>query len=587
MAQRGFFLTTMASSLFSIALLVVLTCGANAQMGGSPVGQADYAFINGKIYTVNEEQPWAEAVAIDGNKIVYVGDAAGLRNVIGYGTEIIDLDGKMMLPGFVDGHVHPMAGSLLARGVNLQTDDRDVLFDRLRTYVADNPDEDVILGYGWRFNVWKDGNPTKEMLDEIEADRPVFLWAVDGHVGWANSKALELAGVDRDTPDTVPGFSFFEKDSAGEPTGYFIEVPAMMEVFTALKDVNLEYITAGLEEWLPRFSAAGVTAVHDYGIMGIGMEEGFQLYNDLEKAGELPIRVVGTYYWNNPDIDPIPIIEGFKEKFTTRLVRPERIKINLDGGDQERNALFVEPYSDAPDVKVEPLIPYDVLNDVVKRADVKGIDVTCHCFGDLAVRKLLDAVEGAIAANPQRDRRNSAGHMILVHPDDVPRFAQTGMVAQVEAGWGAADPFMMSVTRERLGEERFNRYLGINELWDADATVAFSSDWPAAGYLSNMEPLVTIQVAATRQIVENPTTPPLGGEAAKVPLERALKAHTLNSAYGMGMDDEIGSIEVGKLADFVILEKNLFDVPANEISKVKVLYTIMDGKLVYEADGVS
>lgn len=565
------------------ALLLASLSAAIAQMGGSPVGQADYAFINGKIYTVNEAQPWAEAVAIDGNKIVYVGNAAGLRNVIGYGTQIIDLDGKMMLPGFVDGHVHPMAGSLLARGVNLQTDDRNVLFDRLKSYVAEHPDEDVILGYGWRFNVWTDGNPTKEMLDKIEADRPVFLWAVDGHVGWANSKALELAGVDKDTPDTVPGFSFFEKDAKGNPTGYIIEVPAMMEVFTKLKDVDLDYISAGLAEWLPKFSQSGLTAAHDYGIMGIGMEEGFQLYNDLEKSGKLPIRIVGTYYWNDPDVDPIPIIEGFKKKFTTRLVRPERIKINLDGGDQERNALFVDPYSDKPDVKVEPLIPYDVLNDVVKRADAKGIDVTCHCFGDLAVRKLLDAVEGAIEANPKRDRRNSAGHMILVHPDDVKRFAETGVIAQVEAAWGALDPFLNTVTRARLGEKRLNRYLGINELWDAGATVAFSSDWPASGYLSNIEPLVTIQVAVTRQIVENPTTPPLGGEAGKVHLERALRAHTLNAAYGMGMDDEIGSIEKGKLADLVILEKNLFDVPANEISKVKVLYTIMDGKLVYEA----
>ena len=269
------------------------------------------------------------------------------------------------------------------------------------------------------------------------------------------------------------------------------------------------------------------------------------------------------------------------------MVRPERIKINIDGGDDKWNALFVEPYSDRPDIKVKPIIPYDVVNDVVKRADAKGIDVVCHCFGDLAVRKMLDAVEGAIAANPKRDRRNSAGHMVLVHLDDVPRFAKTGLIAQMEAGWGALDPLVDTISRTRLGDERINRYLGINELWDAGATVAFSSDWPASGYLASIEPLVTIQVAVTRQIVENPTTPPLGGEAGKVSLERALKAHTLNSAYGMGMDDEIGSIEVGKLADLVVLEKNLFDVPPSEISKVKVLYTIMDGKLVHEADGPS
>lgn len=569
---------------FFIFIFVVFSGGANAQIGGSLVGSADYALVNGKVYTVNEEQPWAEAIAIDGSKIMYVGDASGLKSVIGYGTEIIDLDGKMVLPGFVDGHVHPMAGSLLARGIDLQTDDRNELFDRLKTYVAERPDDDIILGYGWRFTLFIDGNPTKDMLDEIEADRPVFLWAIDGHAAWVNTKALEVAGVDKDTPDTVPGFSFFERDADGNPTGYIIEVPAMMEVFSVLKDVDLDYITAGLAEWLPKFSAAGLTAAHDYGIMGIGMDEGFQLYLDLEKAGDLPLRIAGTYYWNNPDIDPIPMIEGFKDKYTSRLVRPERIKVNLDGGDDKWNALFVDPYSDKPEVEVKPIIPDDVLNEVVKRADAKGIDVVCHCFGDLAVRKLLDAVEGAIAANPPRDRRNSSGHMVLVHPDDVPRFAETGVVAQVEAGWGALDPHVDTISRKRLGDERIDRYLGINELWDAGATVAFSSDWPAAGYLSNIEPLVTIQVAVTRQILENPTTPPLGGKAGKVSLERALKAHTLNAAYGMGMDAEIGSLEVGKLADLVVLEKNLFDVPPNEISKVKVLYTVMDGKLVYEAE---
>ena len=568
----------------AVLLLVISIPSAYALMGGNPNGTADYALINGKIYTMNEKQPWADAVAIEGNKITYVGGASGLRDVIGLGTEVIDLDGRMVMPGFLDGHFHPLAGALFARGANLQTDDTDDMVNRIRSYVKDNPEAEVITGFGWRTGLYPDDFLTTKTLDAIESKRPVYMWAIDGHGAWVNSKALELAGVDKDTPDPVPGYSSFGRDAEGNPNGRLIEIPAQMQVFSAVLDADADYIRAGMEEWLPKFSAAGLTGGIDFGIMGIDMDDGFGIYKSLEREGKLPMRIVASYYWNKPEVDPIPQIKALKEKHTTELIKPKFIKINVDGGSEAaHSALFVDGYSDAPDLKVEPVIPADVLNDVVRRADAQGIDMVAHTIGDGAVRMLLDAYEGAIKANPPRDRRLASSHTSLVHPDDVSRFARLNVTADLGINWGVLDPYMTGVVVERIGKERTDRYLGAKELMDAGARVSFSSDWAASSYFSNHEPLVAIQMAVTRQGIGKPDMKPLGGDKAKVTLEQALRAHTLNVAYTMGMDDQIGSLEVGKLADLIVLDKNLFEVSADEIHKVKVMYTIMNGELVHDA----
>lgn len=543
-------------------------------------GTADYAFINGKIYTMNEAQPWAEAVTVEGNKITYVGDASGLKEQIGYDTEVVDLGGKMMLPGFVDGHLHAVAGGVIANGVDLQTDDKAELMQRIKDYVKDNPDKKLIHGYGVRLHIWNDDWPTAAMLDEIESERPVYLWAIDGHKAWVNSKALELAGITKDTPETVPGFSFFQRDDDGNPTGWVVEIPAQMQVLSALLDIDADYVADGVAEWLPKFAASGITTAHDYGIQGLSMKEGFDLFKELETEGQLPIRVLGVYYWNDPDIDPVPIVQQLSKDVDTPLITANRIKVNMDGGDDSYSALYVDGYSDKPDLKVDPIIPYDVLNDVMTRADAAGIDAVCHCFGDLAVRKFLDAVEVASEANPARDRRNVASHATLVHPDDYGRFKNLNVTYDSSGSWMSRDPLIRDVTTKRLGAERVGGMFPMNAIAEAGGNVSLGSDWPASGYVSEYRPLYAIQRAMLRQI--DPEQPPLGGEKAQVPLERALKAHTLGAAYGMGMEDEIGSIEPGKFADLVVLEKNLFDLNPEQIGETDVVYTMMNGNLTYD-----
>jgi len=546
---------------------------------------SDWALINGKIYTVNPDQPWASAIVVEGNKITYVGDAQGLKDYIGIATQVVDLKGKMVVPGFVEGHFHMIAGGIVAQGVDLQTDDKDEVFEKLRQYVADKPDLEVIEGYGVRLSTFKDGLPTKEMFDEIESERPIYLWTVDGHSAFVNSKAFEIAGVDKDTPETVPGYSFFDHDAEGNLTGFIIEVPAQLQVLSRLRTFNADTVLEGVKDWLPRFSAAGITTVFDYGVQGVTNEEAFDWVQKREKEGALPIRLQGSYYWNDPKVDPVAPLLKLKEEYHSELVEVDTLKINLDGGDEKWSALLTEPYSDKPDVKVEPIIPYDILNKVVREADANGLNITCHCFGDLAVRKLMDAIEGAIKVNPARERHNAVSHAVLVSPQDIPRFGPLGVTYDTTGFWMSFDPLLQSITTERFGANRVQAMFPMKKIREAGGNISMGSDWPASGYLSDYRPLLSIRTAVTRQLPGRDDVPPLGGEEARVPLKMAIYAQTLGAAKGRGLDDKIGSLEVGKLADLVVLDKNLFDMDPHDIHKAKVLLTIMDGKVRYR-DGI-
>nr|WP_302477282.1 amidohydrolase [Ruegeria atlantica] len=523
----------------------------------------------------------AEAIGIEDGKIVYVGSAEGLPNIIGLGTEVIDLAGAMVLPGFVDGHIHAAAGGLIMLGVDLQTDDKDELFARIRNEVETN-DDDLILGFGVRFNPWTDGNPTAAMLDEIESERPMFFWAIDGHAAWVNSKALELAGVNKDTPDTVPGFAFFERDDDGNPTGWIVEVPAQLQVLSALLDIDPAFIAKGVEMWMGRFAAAGITAVHDHGIQGLGQDEGFQMLQAFEQEGKLPIRVIGSYYWNDGTIDPLLGTMELRENYNSDLVRAKYLKINIDGGDDKWTALMLDPYVDEPDRVPEPIIPYDVVEDAVVRADAAGIDVTCHCFGDLAVRSLLDAIETAIEVNPPRERSHKITHGVYVHPDDYVRFGQLGVTYDSSGAWMSLDPLMQSIALARVGKERRDKAFPATSVMAAGGSFSLGSDWPVSGYVSEYRPLSAIEAAVLRQLDGRKDVPPLGGEEARLTVDQALTAHTINAAHGMGMGNEIGSLEVGKKADLVVVSENLYEIDPNEISEVEILYTIMDGQVTWD-----
>ncbi len=571
----------------AIAVISVAACllfaGCAQQPSSSSEATATMVFRNGPVYTVNDTSPWASAVAIRGSEIVYVGDDAGVQTLIGPGTEVVDLDGRLLMPGFVEAHVHPMVGATVTQGVDLQFNTREDVLAALRRHKATAGDVEVVRGFGWRYSAFPDG-PTKADLDAIWPDTPVILIAVDAHSGWVNSRALELAGITRETPDPMPGFSYFKRDAqTGEATGLLVEVPAMLAVLNAAAPFSAEVIADGLKAWLPQASAAGITSILDPGIQVMSDEDGFGLYTELAEAGQLPFRVVGAYYHNNPDVDPIPHVQALRKRFRHAHVRVDTLKLNMDGVESSRTAAMLAPYADMPDTRGEPVLTQAQLDDIVRRADAEGIDIHVHAIGDRATRMTLDAIEQAIEANPPRDRRHSIGHLQAVDASDLARFATLGVIGQFSVQWAVPDVYWSSVTRQRWGDARARSIYRYGSLLNSGARIAFGTDWPAASHHSTFNPMLALEVAVTRREPGQGAQSPLPPADERISIEEAIRASTLSAAYQLRLDDQVGSIDVGKRADLIVLDRNLLQTPADQIHTTRVLLTVMDGIVRHRA----
>ncbi len=583
LSRRGFLQTGAATALAAIGTAQILKAPKSvAQVGPPNDAKADIIFRNGPVYTVNREQAWAQAVAVQGKSIVYVGDEAGVQRFEHSGTRIVDLKGKMLLPGFVEGHIHPIVGAALTRGVDLQLNTKEEILTALKAYRSKLGNVEVVRGFGWRYNALPATGPRKEDLDSIWPDTPVVLIAIDGHSAWVNSKALALANITKETKDPVPGFSFFQRDPAtGELTGWLVEVPAIEVVLMAAAPLTPDYIAKALVEWLPEAAAAGITSIFDAGMILIPEEEGFGLYSDLEQQGKLPFRVVGSFYHFDPSIDPVPLIKALRQQFQSELVQASVLKLNIDGGDAQHTAAMLAPYSDKPETSGDTLLPPELLKDIVLRADREGIDMHFHSFGDRATRLSLDAIEAAIKANPQRDRRHTLAHLVYVDEQDFPRLGELGVLAQFSAQWAVPDLFWQQITQKRWGQRADNTYR-VGSMLRNGAVLSLGTDWPAASYYSTFRPLDAIEVAITRQELGKPQDAPvLPPQDDRISLEEALHGNTMGAARQLGLEGKVGSIEVGKLADLVVLDKNLFEVPPHEIHKTKVLMTTMNGNVTY------
>lgn len=544
---------------------------------------ADVVFHNGPVYTVDLKNPWARAVAVKGTTIAYVGDDAGAQAFIGPATRVVDLQGKMLLPGFVEGHTHPVIGSTITRGIDLQFDTREECLAELRRQKT-NTIGGVVRGFGWRYTAFPATGPRKEDLDAIWPDIPVLLAAIDGHSGWANSKALAMAGVTKDTPDPLPGFSYYQRDpDTREPTGWLVEVAALVHVLHAAMPYTNEFIADSLDEWLPKASAAGITSLFDAGVQIAPNELAYDYYQELEKAGKLPFRVVGGYYHIKPEIDPVPLVLALKDRYRSELVSLPVLKILLDGVDAARTAALLEPYADMPATSGETLLPADALNDLVRRADAKGLDIHVHSIGDRSTRLSLDAIEAAIAQNPPRDRRHTIAHCQIVDAADLPRFGKLGVIAEFSAQWAAPDQVWSKVTSERWGHARADNMYRYGSILRGGACITLGTDWPCGGNYSTYKPLDAIEVAVTRCEMGKQEQSPLTPIDERITLHEAIHANTLAAAYQIRLDQKVGSIEVGKLADLIVLDRNLFEAKPHEVHQAKVMLTLMNGQVRHEA----
>ncbi|MDX1518139.1 MAG: amidohydrolase family protein [Woeseiaceae bacterium] len=547
--------------------------GGVIEISPAEAGVADAVYRNGRIYTVDSYRKWAEAIAIDEGRIVYVGDNAGADDFIGDETKVYNLKGRMMMPGFQDAHVHPIVSGIDALACDLsELDDLAAYRTRISEYAAANPDVEWIKGGGWSMAVFgPGGSPSKTILDELVPDRPVFLTSADGHSGWANSVALEIAGIDETTPDPPDGI--IDRDAeTGELIGSLQE-GAMSLVARHVPEPDAAERIAALKYARDMFHAYGITSLQD----AYTFEQGLQTYVALDRAGELNLRVFPAQWWERGgDEEQIPRFLELRERYTTDNVQPISIKIMQDGVMENYTAVMLEPYLVPSGTKGIPMVDPEALKDFVTAIDAAGFQVHFHAIGDGAIRQSLDAIEVAQNRNGNNDRRHHISHLQVIDPADIPRFAELDVVANFQPLWAMADDYVVDLTIPFIGEERARWMYPIKSVIDAGGMVAFGSDWS----VSTANPFPQIETAVTRVNSATHDTPVMNPEQ-RITLAQALEAFTLHSAFVNHQDDSTGSIAVGKLADVIVLDRDLFRIPPEEISETKVLLTLFGGKPVY------
>jgi predicted amidohydrolase YtcJ len=543
----------------------------------SPDGFADLVFTGGHVHTVDATRPRAEAVAVRGDRIVAVGSAREVRDHTGPRTRVVDLTGRLLLPGFQDAHVHPISSGVEHLQCELNdAHGREEVLAAVRSYVETHPDEPWILGGGWAMPDFPHGTPRREDLDTIVPDRPAYLPNKDGHSVWVNSKALELAGIDRDTPDPADGR--IERDPDGTPSGTLHEgAAALVERLTPRVDDDT--MSRGLRDAQAYLHSLGITAWQDASID----PRDEAIYRGAIDAGWLTARVEGALWWEHErGLEQVDELVERSRTGSRPGFRLRSVKLMQDGVLETFTGAMLEPYLDeagnVTDKRGIVFIEPALLAEAVTRIDAAGLQPHFHAIGDRAVRDCLDAVAAARRANGPSDTRPHIAHIQVIHPDDVPRFAELGVLPNAQPLWACHEPQMDRLTIPFLGAERAAWQYPFGSLLRAGARLVMGSDWS----VSSPDPLAQIEIAVERRV-----GPPIGSGRTLVPEERislaeAVEAFTLGSAIANHLDDVTGTIEVGKLADLVVVDRDLFAPDAGLPSQAKALLTLVGGAVVFE-----
>jgi predicted amidohydrolase YtcJ len=534
--------------------------------------KADLLFTGGPV------KGRARSLAVRDGRILAVGH--DLAELVGPRTEVVDLAGRMLLPGFQDAHIHAVMGGLELGQCDLTgTTDLDEYLRRVRRYADEHPGAEWIVGSGWSMETFPGGVPTKDLLDRVVADRPVFLTNRDHHGAWVNSLALERAGITADTRD--PGDGVVNRDVDGNPVGALQE-GAVRLVASILPEVTAADRLAGLLRAQTMLHSLGITAWQD---AMVGATNGYpdisDAYVTAARDGLLTATVVGALWWDRDrDAAQIPELVDKRAAFTLGRLRCGTVKIMQDGVAENYTAAMTAPYRDAcghPTTNsglsfVDPA----ALRDYVTALDAQDFQVHFHALGDRAVREALDAIEAARAANGFRDTRPHLAHLQVVHPDDLHRFRRLGASANLQPLWAAHEPQMDELTIPFLGGDLAARQYPFGDLLRSGATLAAGSDWP----VSSPDPLQGIHVAVNRRHLDADTDVFLPEQ--RLDLGTALTAYTAGSAYVNHLDDT-GALHVGYRADLVVLDRDVFDGPPERIGDARVAFTYVGGALVYAA----
>lgn len=563
------------------AFLLAASLGMHANSSNAQT--ADLVFTNADIRTMDEANPSAEAVAITGNTITYVGDEAGVQAFIGEGTEVVDAEKHLMVPGFVETHLHLLVAAATISGLVLsQTDTPEDVAKKLATYAEDNPGDTAIFGSGLSGALITSGELHRSILDEAVSDRAVIILDETNHNAWANTKALDVAGITKDTADPANGTYY--RDDKGDATGVIGGTPAHIPVILATNAVSSEAIGRAMPKMLEILTAYGFTGALDMGFP-LTTEEGYQSLVDLDNEGKLPIRVSLAYFFNSEELGKqvIENIDGFSKRFKSEHVWLDTMKVIVDGVVENRKAAFLEPYKDTGESGALT-VDKEFLRDKAMRAAEMGFNVVGHTVGDLANRTLLDVFEDVRKAGHD-DVILSTTHSWWVQPEDVPRWTENNVIYQTSGIWAFVRPSYL----EALGEERNNSLqFPLRKIADSGAVIALGADYPATdGGLNGLNPFNNIYSLVTRKLAPalvgevDGTEEPLPPIDQVLTVEEAVRGYTAGSAKMMGKFDEFGSITEGKKADLIVLSQNLFEVDAEDIPNTEVLLTMMDGKITY------
>lgn len=584
------------STIFTLALLMMflftsvvsaadLTNGA-AITGNLSESQASLVLKNGVIYTMDDQDRVATAVAVKDDEIIYVGDDSGIKAYLGPQTKVIDLAGKMVAPGFVDGHIHA-CGEQINKTYKLYLADVEPTIpayqQALKEFVAKQPETPIVFGTNFQLNAFDKKGPTKEVLDQIVSDRPVIISDTSYHGYWLNTKALERLQITRDTK--APEGGTIVKNAQGAPTGYLVDCDPLVQPLLDQFKITPEQFLEAFQLLEEQSAAKGLTAINSLGTEIDGLTL-WKTVDEYAKTGEMTLRT-NFSYGMVPGDDVHKAVQALKEgqQYVSSLQNITTIKMFADGVVEGKTAYLLAPYAaeaEMPaDYRGEPIWSAKELNETVAAIDRAGFQVHIHAIGDGAANQALNAIEYAFEQNGRRDARHALAHLTIMDQKDIERMGQLGVIAAMQPVWFYKDPLFSALEKQMLGEERFKQMYAIKDMVDAGILITGSSDSPVT---PDNRPLIGIETGVTQ-------CSPYSGEQGdekylrsadqRVSVKDMLRAYTINGAKEMSMEKIIGSIEKGKKADMVVLEKDITNIKAEDISETAIVHTIFGGKIVY------
>lgn len=520
---------------------------------------ADIVIRNARIFTSDAGNPYAEAVAVKDNRIIYVGGDRGVERFCGDQTRVIDGTGRTLTAGFIDTHTHLLSGATWTGYAELsQVYNKDDLKTSLLEYEKNNPFRDWIIGWRAHYEVVS----TRLELDEIIADKPVYIRSSDAHTAWVNTKALELAGILNAGDD-----GGIIRDENGTATGELREPSAMKAVLNIIPPPEDVFIREQLKKAAQGFNRTGITSVHNMN----GDMKDLMIYAAAEDAGELNLRVYVPFEVK-PEATEADLNEAAEmAKIQGEFVRGGAVKFFMDGVWESYTAFNIDPYADDPDVIVKPLFSLEHFTRMAAACDKLGLQVAVHCCGDGAVRQTLDGYEAVQKANGIRDSRHRIEHVEVCHPEDMPRFKELGVIASVQLSHAPTRLEEGGVAQSRLGDKRWRYWQPLRDLKNAGAALSFGSDWTVVPF----DPMTHFHVALNREKYTPDSTD------QRLTLEECILGYTRDAAYVEFMEDEKGQVKEGFLADLVLFSHDLFEMDPRDIAKAKAVLTIVNGRIVH------